>query len=310
MTPEISIIAPVYNVEKYLNEFIESILEQSFTHFELILIDDCSTDHSLDVINNFMQKDTRIKVIAHEQNRGTFKTRETGYSNAQGNYIVFCDSDDCLAKDALKNLHDEIIKTDADIVISNMVTKTNGQIEDYLVQNDIQEGIYSSEEICKFLLQGKMLHALHSKIFKASLFKQLRAFPEIGHFCNYEDEYFYYNILQEAKKISYINKKTYIYNIHEGSSSQKGISDKILESICSAINERVRLFRNNKQIWPVAKRSCSNDALWLVYTMHCDQQKVLHHLNFKEADSYFKWHHFFFLKLRLRLKSRLAALKS
>ena len=93
MNPEISIIVPVYNVEKYLKRCIDSILNQSFTDFELILVDDGSTDNSGEIIDEYAIKDERIKVI-HKENGGLSSARNVGIEYSKGNYIAFVDSDD------------------------------------------------------------------------------------------------------------------------------------------------------------------------------------------------------------------------
>ena len=101
MNPEISIIVPVYNVEKYLKRCIDSILNQSFTDFELILVDDGSTDNSGEIIDEYAIKDERIKVI-HKENGGLSSARNVGIEYSKGNYIAFVDSDDYINKNMYK----------------------------------------------------------------------------------------------------------------------------------------------------------------------------------------------------------------
>ena len=99
----ISIIVPVYNVEKYLSRCVDSILNQTFTDFELILVDDGSTDNSAKICDEYAEKDCRIKVI-HKENGGVSSARNVGLENAVGEYIMFCDSDDFVDKDWIKIL--------------------------------------------------------------------------------------------------------------------------------------------------------------------------------------------------------------
>lgn len=93
-TPKISVLMPAYNTEKYVNEAIESILQQTFNDFELIIIDDCSTDNTWDVIQEYSKKDGRISIHRNEKNSGISSTRNKLISLAKGNYIVWQDSDD------------------------------------------------------------------------------------------------------------------------------------------------------------------------------------------------------------------------
>ena len=113
--PKISVIVPMYNVEKYLRLCISSILAQSFKDFELILVDDCSTDKTLEIAESF--SDSRIKILRNEKNLGNpGAVRNIGLDAAQGDYIYFCDSDDAILNIALEILYDTAIKNSADIV--------------------------------------------------------------------------------------------------------------------------------------------------------------------------------------------------
>ena len=115
----ISIIIPVYNVEKYLDKCIQSILNQSYKNFELILIDDGSTDHSKNICDKWHKLDSRIKTI-YQKNTGVSKARNKGLSIAKGQYITFIDSDDWIAQDYLQTLITYIQKYNVDIIVSGI----------------------------------------------------------------------------------------------------------------------------------------------------------------------------------------------
>lgn len=108
----ISVIIPVYNVEKYLRRCIYSILTQTFTDFELLLVDDGSTDSSRAICDEYARKDSRVRVF-HKENGGPSSTRNVGIDNSKGNFLFFCDSDDYLNSNHLQNYADHL---DADIV--------------------------------------------------------------------------------------------------------------------------------------------------------------------------------------------------
>lgn len=118
--PEISVIVPVYNVGKYLQECIESVIAQSFSEWELLLVDDGSTDGSGAVCDEYAQKDKRIRVF-HKENRGVSSARNLGLDNAQGEWIAFLDGDDYFPKETLKILHDEARASKADLVIGSVL---------------------------------------------------------------------------------------------------------------------------------------------------------------------------------------------
>ena len=114
--PKISVIVPVYNSEKYLEQCIESILNQTFEEFECLLVDDCSTDTSLEICNIFKNKDSRIEVYHKERNEGTGQARGTGVFHAEGEYIIFADNDDWIEPVMLEELYRKIRSEDCDMV--------------------------------------------------------------------------------------------------------------------------------------------------------------------------------------------------
>ena len=114
--PEISIIVPVYQVEKYLNECIDSILAQTFTDFELILVDDGSPDNCPALCDAAAKRDSRVRVI-HKQNGGVSTARNAGLDAAQGNWIAFVDSDDTVEPEYLEKMHKAVLETGADFAI-------------------------------------------------------------------------------------------------------------------------------------------------------------------------------------------------
>ena len=116
--PIISIIVPVYNTGKYLEKCLESIISQSLTNFEVICIDDGSTDNSYDILTTYKEKYNNFKII-YQENQGVAIARNNGLKYANGDYIIFIDSDDFITNDYLEKLYNESIITNADVVICN-----------------------------------------------------------------------------------------------------------------------------------------------------------------------------------------------
>ncbi|MBO5359169.1 MAG: glycosyltransferase family 2 protein [Clostridia bacterium] len=139
--PKISVIVPVYNVEKYLKKCINSILKQSFIDFELILVDDGSPDKSGEICDNYAAKDNRIKVI-HKQNGGVSAARNDGIRAASGEYIMFVDSDDYIDSQMLESLLEKNI-CNADMVISSIKMVCKEKSYDFVMQ----EREYSPKEL-------------------------------------------------------------------------------------------------------------------------------------------------------------------
>lgn len=116
---KVSVVVPVYNVEKYLNDCLDSILRQTLADFELILIDDGSTDSSFAIMQQYALSDVRIRIVS-QTNRGVSAARNHGLSLAQGDYVLFVDSDDIILPNTLECLWNHAQKTDADIVLGNL----------------------------------------------------------------------------------------------------------------------------------------------------------------------------------------------
>lgn len=120
---KVTLIIPVYNVEKYLRQAIESAMAQTYKNIEIILVDDGSTDGSKVICDEYAKKDDRIKVL-HKENGGLSDSRNHGIDNSDGKYIMFLDSDDFLEPDAIENMYNEIVSKDADYVIGNYINAT------------------------------------------------------------------------------------------------------------------------------------------------------------------------------------------
>ena len=118
IAPAVSVIVPIYNVEKYLAECVDSILGQTFQDMEIILVDDGSLDSSSQMADDYAVRDQRVKVI-HKENGGLSSARNAGMKIARGEYIYFCDSDDYISLDAIEILYETATKNDLDMVLFN-----------------------------------------------------------------------------------------------------------------------------------------------------------------------------------------------
>lgn len=208
--PKISVIVPVYNVEKYLNRCIDSILNQTFEDFELILVDDGSTDKSLKICDEYKIKDGRIKVI-HKKNGGVSSARNTGIDKATGEYITFVDSDDYISNDTLNILLDSNYQ-DSDLVISSLEMKSyDGKRTVY----DMNEKIYATNtgileeyiswEFPQICFCGPCAKRYNREIIKKMNIK-FREDMALG-----EDTYFNLQYLMNCKKIASTDRITYFY---------------------------------------------------------------------------------------------------
>lgn len=244
----ISIVVPVYNVANFLDECIKTILDQSYDDFELILVDDGSTDESGSICDYYSKLDERVKVI-HQKNGGLSDARNTGINISNGQFITFIDSDDYVAKDYIEKLYFSIIENNADICMCDFK-----KVSENSKLNDIKN---SNSGILKPLLFDKnrtieevyydRYHGIDfvswAKIYKIELFKSNNiSFPK-GKL--HEDAFTTYKLIYLSKRICYIDAPLYFYRIRKGSIMTNEFSIKRLDMI-DATREEYQFFKNNQ----------------------------------------------------------------
>lgn len=208
----ISVIVPIYNVEKYLEECVQSIINQSYKNIEIILVDDGSPDNCPKICDNFASKDNRIKVI-HKKNEGLSAARNDGTKEAKGKYICFIDSDDYIAEDYLEYLYKNIIENDADISEGYLLDFFDGEKPE-LKNEEIKIKILNSKDAILDLYKPEGCNVVAvNKLYKKELFKNVE-YP-VGKL--HEDVFTTYKVYFEAKKIVQSTKKIYFYRQRPGS---------------------------------------------------------------------------------------------
>lgn len=169
--PEISVIVPVYKVEKYLSSCVDSILAQTFTDFELILVDDGSPDNCGVICDEYAAKDIRIRVI-HQENQGPSCARNTGINAARGNYLCFVDSDDLVTPDYCRVLYELLTESEADFSVCGVCRFRDGDTPEPVHEED--PGRISSVEFLKMQLQRQSEFGVWNKLFRRELFEMIR----------------------------------------------------------------------------------------------------------------------------------------
>ena len=224
--PQISIITPVYNTENYLKKCLESIKNQTFIDFEVIIVDDGSTDESPKILDDYVTLDPRFKVF-HKKNEGVTKARKDGIEYASGEYIVWVDSDDWIEENHLEFLYSAITKNDADICVCNFVKETKTGIVKY---EEIIEDL--SNPLSSLIEKETCRGCLCTKISKRSLFAN-NLFPPSEIHC-WEDVIISANLYYNSKKTIHIPIFTYHVNdtnlssiTRDMNNSNKNMSDKI-----------------------------------------------------------------------------------
>lgn len=246
----ISVLIPLYNVEKYIARCLESILSQTFQDFEIIVVNDSTLDKSAEIVKFYMTLDDRISLINNETNMGLAWTRFVGYSNAKGDYYVFCDSDDFFPHDALEILHNSIKKSNADIVCANYQVAYS---KDSLGSKSNNRARYGSDakSIYRSLLTDELSHSLCAKIYKKNIFKDFNYITNKG-MINAEDAFLFYQILQNVNNVIVIPDVVYYYYQNIESSTKVKLTDNALRNIVSFWNLRDSLMQNEKILYDLS----------------------------------------------------------
>ena len=221
--PEVSIIVPIYNAEKSVARCIDSILSQEYTDFELILCDDGSTDKSGQIIDEYREKDERIRVL-HKENTGVSDTRNQGIAVAKGKYIQFLDADDWITVDATKLLVRTMKEGGCDLVISDFYRVIGERISH---KGDIDaDGILTQEEFAEYMMVNPAdfyYGVLWNKLYKREIIEKYHLkMDESVSWC--EDFLFNLEYLLHTKRIAALQVPIYYYMKTEGSLATQGIN--------------------------------------------------------------------------------------
>ncbi len=213
----ISVIVPVYNVEKYIKNCLESILNQTHTDFELILVNDGSNDKSGQICDDYSQKYNNVFVI-HKANGGQNSAIKAGLEKAKGEYIAFVDSDDWLEPNALELLYNSIKSSNADLAGSNAFS--NGKTEEEFLLFSCEEGVYNKKEIEQKIFPNLIVRMTQDnvtvapsrcgKLFKKDLLMQVLRYCD-DHIRRGEDKLLTYPYIIKCEKITVINAQIYHY---------------------------------------------------------------------------------------------------
>ncbi len=234
--PIVSVIVPVYNVEQYLPRCIDSILGQTFTDFELILVDDGSPDHCGVICDAYAKKDPRVKVI-HQKNAGVSAARNAALATAMGEYITFVDSDDYIGHDRLETMYTALIRENADVVITNMtiIDEDGSTVKQVMHREFGTVDMISGEEKKKYICT-KLLACVHgwevwTRLFRRDIIRDnCICFPETcGNYA--EDMAFVAAYMLYARCMVSITYAGYFYMLRSDSMMRKSEGTVKLDSL-------------------------------------------------------------------------------
>ena len=300
--PEISVIVPVYRVEPYLRRCVDSILSQTFTDFELILVDDGSPDNCGAICDEYALKDSRVRVI-HKQNGGLSDARNAGIDMAKGEFLTFIDSDDLVAPEYLNRLYHSIKSSAAEISICNMLPFKDGSSPQIEEQNsNDSKRIISGRDACLsiYRMDGTVPIMAWGKLYKSSLFNGIRYPVGLIH----EDDATTPKLFYLANKIAQIGDKLYLYRSRADSIMSQPFSAKRFDCL-SAVDSCIMFFKHNQddELVQLAKRTqlvmqsktvllaYSNDAIEQIpacYRMH--KWKALRNIYKWTSNNTYSWY--------------------
>lgn len=269
----VSVIVPVYNVEKYLSECIDSIRQQTYKNIEILIIDDGSTDGSANICDKFAQVDNRIKVI-HKKNGGLSDARNVGICAASGEYLSFIDSDDYIESDMIECLYNSCIGHHADISICGRVCEIEGSENNFYLFTDFFGVLTSTEAVKDLLVQKNCDSAAWDKLYKADLFTNIRYPKGVLH----EDLNVTVQLLAQCRNVAYIDKALYHYRIRNGSICNQFFSEKKFDLYTQSCLTRDFINNNFRELSKEADFFVWRNVIALLYnakkSVKCDKSQI------------------------------------
>ncbi|NHM29280.1 glycosyltransferase family 2 protein [Neobacillus terrae] len=274
MSAKISIIVPIYKVEPYLRQCVGSILAQSYTNFELILVDDGSPDKCGEICDEYAKKDNRIKVI-HKKNGGLSSARNAGLDIAAGDFIGFIDGDDFVDTDMYEILYNLLVEYNADVAECSLKIIKSSNLQP-LETDKIKDGTVESGDnlfALKRLLEKPIRNVACNKLYKKELFADLRYPDKL-----YEDGFLTYKIFYKLKKYVFIELDKYNYVQREDSimGKQKKYSLKNLDGL-EVQEERYQFLKSrikNQTILILAEYNLFRQILFHYKMMQQDSKQI------------------------------------
>lgn len=279
--PRLSIIVPVYKVEPYIHKCVDSILMQTYTDFELILVDDGSPDRCGKICDDYAKKDKRISVI-HKENGGLSDARNFGIEAAKGEIIGFIDSDDTVDENMYKSMIDYMDENQLDAVCADT----------YIVRNENKrfnprysaDKIWSHDEAIDEILSGRLDNAACNKIYKRSVIADIR-YPK-GRI--YEDVATTYKFIFNCQKVGYMSRPFYNYYKRKGSIVTSAFNSKSRNDNFIGYSERLEFARRNKlSCVQECEEQCLDTALATMTAFYANSEDETSN-RFRDVDAFIK----------------------
>lgn len=255
----ISVIIPAYNIEEYLSACLDSVLSQKFKDFEIIIVDDGSTDNTPKICDEYQKKFSQISVL-HQKNTGLSAARNAGIKKAKGEYLALIDGDDLIAKDFLSHLYQTAIETTSDIVICDFLEFS--KTPPHTAGSHLPTTTDGQAAAIRLLVGQENRDVIAcNKLYKRALFKDIK-YP-VG--ALHEDNLTTYKLLAKAHRVAIAPEALYFYRRREGSITAEQDIRSSLEAKERAAREAIQYFKNSKEL-----HSAAEIALLLSYFAYLD----------------------------------------
>ena len=269
VNPLISILIPAYNVEKYIVECLDSVVNQSYRNLQIVIVDDGSTDGTGEICDKYAESDSRIEVY-HIQNGGVANARNVLLSKIKGDFFLFVDSDDFLNTNMLSYLVEIIRKEECDIACCGFTTEL--RVSDEIIEKSLKNvNTFNQEEIIrKFLYHREINGSLWNKLIKTVLIGNNQFNPAISYG---EDALFIWPLIQKIEKACLVDVPVYHHRLHPGSLSHGKFSSKIKSghNVWNRISSDAASMPDDLR--RIAEGNYGVSDFWLLYFAACDGYK-------------------------------------
>jgi len=298
---KVSIIIPIFNVEKFIERCSRSLFEQTYQNIEYIFVDDCSPDNSINILQEILEqypnRKTQTQIITHKKNRGLPSARNSGLRVATGNYIFHCDSDDWIEKNAIEEMYNTVVKENVDILWCDWYLSFKKN-EKYMHQKPFDNCILSGENVMKLTLGGKIRYNVWNKLIKRELYSKNNIyFPD-----NYGmgEDMTMIKLFAFTDKICYLPKALYHYNRTNENAFTKTTSEAHLRELKHNVDD-INIFLQNKYNKDINDYICFFKLnTKLSFLISNDEKSYKRWLNwFPEANGYIDKNYMFSKRIKI-----------
>jgi len=276
--PDVSVILLVYNTSKYLRKALDCLLSQTLQNIEIICVEDCSTDNSLDILKEYAQKSSKIAIVQNEKNLGAAVGRNAGLTYAHGRYLLILDSDDFYDSDMCEKMYQQALKDGSDVVVSGYYFATENGTD--FKRKKYESKYLSASPFSPIKFKNRLFSFCSgnawTKLFRADLVRENHIFFESLKSCN--DYTFSYAMLAAASKISLIDDPFVHYRVNTGTnvSSYRGDKATCIIYAVNALFHHLKRFGKEKLYHKALMKTMISSFRWEL--RQCNEQEKVHFL--------------------------------